>query len=144
MKDLFALPAPKPQVINLKSFNIDSTKWRAESLQSDSDKWTNAAMVTFWYAVWFLNFAGFFPLSLNQNDKPREVPHTACLNQRQPRKKISLAVLKGLKIPYTFISDLWGNSFQNMRKTVLRQASALQVDSLPAEPPGKARRHVSY
>ena len=62
MKDLFASPAPKPQVINLKSFNIDSTKWRAESLQSDSDKWTNAAMETFWYAVWFLDFAGFFPV----------------------------------------------------------------------------------
>ena len=69
--------------------------------------------------------------------KPQEVPHTACLNQRQPRNKISLAVLKGLKIPYTFISALWGNSFQNMRKTVLGHASALQMDSLPAEPSGK-------
>lgn len=84
MKDLFDLPAPKPQVINLKSFNIYSIKWMAESFQKDSDKWTNAAMVTFWYAVWLLSLAGFLPLPLQQNDKPPwEVPHTVRLNHRQ-------------------------------------------------------------
>lgn len=87
MKGLFASPAPKPQVINLESFNIDSTKWTAESFQENSDKWTDAVMATFRYAVWLLSFARFLPLPFQQNDKPWEAPHTECLNQGQLGEK---------------------------------------------------------
>lgn len=87
MKDLFALSAPKPQVINLKSLNIDSTKWMAELFQKDADKWTNAAMVTFWYAAPLLSLAGFLPLPLKQNGKPGKVPLTACLNHAAGGKR---------------------------------------------------------
>lgn len=60
-----------PQVINLKSFNIDSMKWMAESFWRDSDKWTNASMVTLCYAVWLWSFVGFLPLPLKWNNKPQ-------------------------------------------------------------------------
>jgi len=63
-KEFVLLVSLHPQVINLKSFNIDSMKWMAESFWRGSDKWTNASMVTFCYAVWLLSFVGFLPLPL--------------------------------------------------------------------------------